>query len=127
MFATMRPEYPLTVFFDGGCPVCSREMAFIRKQTSGAKLIFIDISRPDFDPAPYGRSRKEFMAKMHAMDAKGRFLVGVDAFRALWQTMPGTLYPCLAKLTGLPGIHALARLGYRVFARLRRYLPPVGK
>jgi predicted DCC family thiol-disulfide oxidoreductase YuxK len=121
----VRPENPLTVFYDGNCSVCSREMAGYRGRVSEGLLHFVDISQPDFDPTPYGRSRQEFMRLMHVMDARGRFFVGVDAFRALWRGMPGEFYPLLAALTGLPGVHLFARIGYHLFARLRHYLPSI--
>jgi predicted DCC family thiol-disulfide oxidoreductase YuxK len=120
-------EFPLTVFFDGGCPVCTREIEYYRRMASEEKLNFVDISDPRFDPEPYGRTLKEFMAEMHAMDASGRFYRGVDAFRALWQGLPVSIYGDLGRLLGLPGIHLLARVGYHIFARLRRFLPRVGE
>lgn len=123
MSANISPDYPLTIFYDGSCPVCAREMAFYRSRVSTARMIFVDISRPDFDAAIYGRWRQDFMAALHVMDAGERFFVGVDAFRALWLAMPGRLYPFLARLTGLPGVHLLARGGYRLFARWRHLLP----
>ncbi len=119
--------FPLTVFYDGGCPVCSREIDRYRRISSVDKLIYVDISDPGFDPQRYGRTLEEFMAEMHAMDADGRFYRGVDAFRALWQGLPVSLYAELGEVLGLPGIHLLARIGYRVFARLRRFLPRLGK
>lgn len=123
MTSEVRPEYPLTVFYDGNCPVCSWEMDCYRRRGYAGKLNFVDISQPDFDPVPYGRSRQEFVALMHAMDAKGRFFVGVEAFRAMWRSMPGGFYPFLATLVSLPGIYPLAKMGYHLFARVRRYLP----
>lgn len=126
MASDIRPIYPLTVFYDGGCPVCAREIAHYRRRECEGRLYFVDISQPDFDPTLYGRSQQEFMARMHAMDSCGRFFVGVDAFRALWRGMPGRFYPFLATLAGFPGIHQLARGGYYWFARLRRYLSRPG-
>lgn len=123
MMSKVRPIYPLTVFYDGGCPVCAREMACYKRRVCDGRLSFVDISQPDFDPTPYGRTQQEFMASMHVMDARGRFFIGVEAFRALWWAMPGRFYPFMANLAGLPGIHSLARMGYDLFARLRRYLP----
>jgi predicted DCC family thiol-disulfide oxidoreductase YuxK len=119
--------FPLTVFYDGGCPVCSREIDHYRRMSSGDKLIFVDISDPDFDPKPYGRTLEEFMDEMHAMDADGCFYRGVDAFCALWQGLPVRFYGRIGEILGLPGIHLLARIGYRVFARLRRFPPRPGK
>lgn len=119
--------FPLTVFYDGGCPVCSREIGHYRRMAGGDKLIFVDISDPGFDPKRYGRTLEEFMTEMHAMDSSGSIYRGVDAFRALWQGLPVSLYGELGGVLGLPGIHLLARIGYRIFARLRRFLPRVGK
>lgn len=123
MATDVRPIYPLTVFYDAGCPVCAREIARYRRRGDDGRLSFVDISQPDFDPTLYGRPRQEFMAQMHALDARGRFFVGVEAFRALWRGMPGWFYPFLATFAGFPGVHLLARGGYYWFARLRHYLP----
>ncbi|ABA89978.1 protein of unknown function DUF393 [Syntrophotalea carbinolica DSM 2380] len=123
MPANISPEFPLTIFYDGSCPLCAREMAFYRSRVSAARMIFVDISRPDFDAATYGRWRQEFMAALHVLDAGGHFFVGVDAFRALWLAMPDRFYPFLARLTGLPGVYLLARVGYRLFVRWRHLLP----
>jgi len=121
----MREEvvFPLTVFYDGSCPVCAREMAHYRRKSRGGRLVFVDISAPGFEPQRYGRSLQEFMARMHAMDAEGRVYRGVDAFPVIWQTFPDPFYRLLGSFIRLPGIHLLARLGYALFARFRPYLP----
>lgn len=118
-----RPTFPLMVFYDGSCWVCAAEMAHYRDLRHGGQLLFIDISAADFDPALYGRSLDEFMAQLHVRDAAGRDFLGVDAFPPLWQALPGPGYRILAHLVPLPGIHRLASWGYRLFARLRPYLP----
>jgi predicted DCC family thiol-disulfide oxidoreductase YuxK len=119
--------FPLKVFFDGGCPVCSREIEHYRKMGGEDKLIFVDIDDPEFAPEEYGLTREDFMKEMHAMDASGEFYRGVDAFRALWSGLPVSIYGDLAGLLGLPGIHHLSKIGYRGFARMRRFLPRVEK
>jgi predicted DCC family thiol-disulfide oxidoreductase YuxK len=119
--------FPLKVFYDGGCPVCAREMNHYRRMADGSKLDFVDISEPQFAADRYGKSLDEFMKEMHVLDASGRFYRGVDAFRAIWQGLPVSIYGDLATLLGLPGIHLLARIGYRGFARLRRFLPRLEK
>jgi predicted DCC family thiol-disulfide oxidoreductase YuxK len=119
--------FPLKVFYDGGCPVCSREIDHYRKMGGEGKLIFVDIDDPDFVPEKYGRTREEFMKEMHALDASGKTFRGLDAFRALWQGLPVSIYGDLAFLLGLPGIHLLSSIGYRGFARLRRFLPRLEK
>ena len=41
----------LTVFFDGACPICSREIAHYRRRDSEGRLRLVDIAAPSFDAA----------------------------------------------------------------------------
>ena len=118
-----RPVFPLTIFYDGSCSVCAGEMAVYRRRDSRNRLNFVDIGSGDFVAENYGRSRDEFMKQLHVRDATGRYFLAVDGFIAIWQAFPGTLYPWLGRLLALPPVRPLAGLGYRLFARLRRYLP----
>lgn len=118
-----KPALPLTVFYDGSCVVCATEMEHYMRKNREGRLVFVDISDPDFDSGRYGGSREEFMAQMHVLDAQGRFYRGVDAFAVIWGVFPGRHYRLLGWFIEQPGVHLLARLGYRGFARLRRYLP----
>ena len=115
--------FPLTIFFDGSCRVCAGEMATYRRRDTEGRLTFVDISDDDFVAADFGRSRDEFMTQLHVRDAAGRYFLGVDAFIAIWQAFPGTLYPQLGSLLGWPPVRPLAGVGYWLFARLRRFLP----
>jgi len=115
--------FPLTVFYDGSCIVCAREMGHYMRQEHGGRLLFVDIGDPDFSPTPYGRSLDEFMEQMHVIDARGRLFLGVDAFPAIWEALPGRFYRLLGRILLWPGIHLCARLGYRAFARVRLFLP----
>lgn len=118
------PAYPLRVFFDGSCAVCAAEMEVYRRKEHAGRLVFVDIAAPDFDPAPYGITLDAFMYEMHAIDRDGRVYRNVEAFRAIWQAFPAsTRYGLLGTLVTLPGVNHLARLAYRSFARIRKYLP----
>ena len=118
------PAFPLQVFYDGSCSVCAKEMGIYRQKGHAGRLVFTDISAPDFDPAPYRLDLADFMRVMHAIDRQGRIFRGIDAFRAVWCAFPDSFgYRSLSTLIALPGVHALARLAYLGFARLRKYLP----
>jgi predicted DCC family thiol-disulfide oxidoreductase YuxK len=118
------PAYPLKIFFDGSCSVCAAEMAIYQRKEHGGRLQFVDISAPDFDPAPYGISLEALMYEMHAIDRENRVYRGVEAFRAIWQAFPSsTRYGLLGALVNLPGINLLARSAYWCFARSRKFLP----
>lgn len=118
------PEFPLRVFYDGACPVCSREIAgYLRKDCEG-RLLPVDISAAEFDPRPFGISRQEFLNELHVIDRTGKVFRGIDAFRAIWRAFPSSgAYRLLDGLVGLPVVNLFARLGYKVFARLRPRLP----
>ena len=118
------PAFPLQVFYDGSCSVCAAEMDIYRRREHAGRLIFVDISRPDFDPAPHGISLQEFMHEMHGIDQQGRVFRGLEAFRAIWQAFPDSVrYRLLAALITLPGVNQLARMAYWSFAGIRKYLP----
>ena len=118
------PDFPLRIFYDGSCIVCATEIEHYLRRDREGRLEPVDISAADFNPAPYGISREEFMAQLHAIDSSGRVYRGVEAFRAIWQAFPeSTWLGLLGRFISLPGISALARLAYRGFARIRKYLP----
>jgi predicted DCC family thiol-disulfide oxidoreductase YuxK len=114
--------YPLKVFYDGACGVCSSEMSYYRS-IADKKVVFIDIAAQDFCPETFGRQEEDFQRELHVCDAEGRFATGVEGFRLLWEALPSPFYPLLSKFVGLPGIHLAAVAGYSVFARFRHLLP----
>jgi predicted DCC family thiol-disulfide oxidoreductase YuxK len=123
----MNTDTPLEVFYDGSCIVCAREMESYRRRVAEQRLVFVDISAAEFVATDYGLSQAEFMRELKVRDATGRFYSGVDAFVALWRTLPdGSFYRLLAELVPLPGVRFAAGLGYRLFARYRHLLPRRG-
>ena len=118
------PRFPLRIFYDGACRVCATEIEHYGRSAAAGRLLPVDISAPEFDPAPLGISREALLYQMHAIDAAGRIYRNVEAFWAIWQAFPAASgYGLLGRLVTLPLLNPLARLGYRIFARLRRYLP----
>jgi predicted DCC family thiol-disulfide oxidoreductase YuxK len=119
-----KPDFPIQVFFDGACVVCSREIAHYVRMDQEQRLIPIDISHSDFDPKPYGITLDDFMYELHVIDQRGRVYRGVEGFWAIWQAFPSsTALGLLGSLITLPLVNPLARLSYKVFARLRPFLP----
>ena len=124
----MATSFPLQIFYDGNCVVCSTEMENYRKRNPENRLQFIDISVEDFDPEHYGKSQADFLAQLHVRDAAGDYYTGVDAFVTIWQAYPsGSLYRLFSAMIGLPGINLVSRFGYKVFARYRHLLPKRGQ
>ncbi len=118
----MPVTYPLTIFFDGACGVCSTEISYYRS-IADQRIRFVNIADPDFDAAVFSKTMDDFQKQLHASDAKGQYFTGVEAFRQLWNALPSPFYPLLSTFVGLPGIHLAARSGYAIFSRFRHLLP----
>ncbi len=114
--------YPLTIFYDGACGVCSTEITYYRS-IADQRVRFVDITALDFDAESFGKSVDDFQRKLHARDADGQYFTGVEAFRQLWEALPSPFYPLLSTFVGLPGIHLAARTGYAIFSRFRYFVP----
>src|SRR6516164_7351318 len=95
---------PLIVFYDGLCPLCSREMEHYSRRVGDDAVRFVDITAADFVADAYGVDPVRIHKLMH-VSVGGRILTGVDAFTALWQVVPG--YGRLARLARLPGMRFL--------------------
>ncbi len=82
----MSQEPKLTLLFDGGCPLCQREVSFLRSRDSLSKIAFVDIDSSSYNPDLYrGISYKEAMGRIHAIRASGEILKDVQVFREAYQ------------------------------------------
>ena len=112
---------PVTVYFDGACHLCSREIEHYRSKDTEGKLCLVDISHPTFDAAALGLDSQLVQKFMHVRLPNGTLVTGVDAFVAIWNVLPG--YSGLSRIAKLPGMNVLLRGGYRGFAAIRPFLP----
>jgi predicted DCC family thiol-disulfide oxidoreductase YuxK len=112
----MSPDFDIEVFFDGGCPLCRREMNLIRCWDRRQRLRFTDIDAETFDPAAVGKTRDELMAEIHGRLPDGSLISGVEVFRRLYSAVG---FRWLVAPTRLPGLSWLCDVGYRLFARNR--------
>ena len=113
---TTDSAYDIEVFYDGGCPLCLREITMLRRWDRQSKIRFTDIDAADFQPAAVGKSYEELMAQMHGRLADGTWVQGVEVFRRLYAVVG---FVRLAALSRLPLISQVLNLGYSVFARNR--------
>ncbi len=113
----MNSPRQFTVYFDGSCAVCSREIAFYQRRAGADVICFADISRVRGGFVAPDLSREEAMAVLHVRDEQGRLVSGVDAFLALWHRLPGLRW--MAFFGGLPGLRQILELGYAAFLRWR--------
>lgn len=108
--------FEVELFFDGDCPLCAREVRWLRRLDAQARVRFTDIALPTFDPSVTGRPRSELMASLHARLPDGTWLTGVDSFRAVYAAVG---LRRLVALSRLPGVSWALDRGYAWFARNR--------
>ena len=110
---------PLTVLYDGACPLCRREIGIYRglePLQPASPLCFADV-RDAALPLPPGTTREQLLARFHLSSANGELLSGAQAFLALWAALPGWRW--LARAGRLPGAAWAMERAYRLFLRWR--------
>ena len=107
----------LTLLFDGGCPLCQREVSFLRSRDTFNNILFVDIDSPDFNPDLFsGISYREAMGRIHAITPSGQILKDVGVFREAYRLVGlGWFYAP----TTWPLLGALIDVIYRLWARWR--------
>lgn len=105
---------PIELFFDGACPLCSREVAWIRRHDHRGAIRFTDISSPNVAGLP--ASRDVLMEKIHARLGDGTLIEGVEVFRRVYEAIG---FRRSVKLTRLPVVAPLLDALYSVFAKNR--------
>ena len=118
----MAATYPLTLLYDAQCPVCSLEMDHLRSLNQEGKLVFVDITAPGFDPAPYGVPLAAMDAEIHARRADGQVIRGVQVLRLAYEAVG---LGWVMRPTAWAPLRALSDVGYRIFARHRREISRV--
>ncbi len=114
---------PLTVLYDGACPLCRREIGIYRglqPLRSGGPVCFADISDAAFPlpkALPTGTTREQLLARFHVRGRDGELLSGAQAFLALWAALPGWRWLALAGR--VPGAAWAMERTYRLFLHWR--------
>jgi predicted DCC family thiol-disulfide oxidoreductase YuxK len=107
-----------TVFFDGGCPMCRREIAHYQRLDDTGRIRWLDIHQEPDAVAEVGVSWETAMQRLHVRSGSGVLHTGVPAFVAIWRELPR--YRWLARLVGgIPGLIPVLDFAYGRFARWR--------
>ncbi|WP_422020541.1 thiol-disulfide oxidoreductase DCC family protein [Roseibium sp.] len=107
----------ISVYYDGKCGLCSKEINFFKRRTPKHPILWHDIANDPAQLEGTGVSQAEALMFMHVRDAEGVMRTEVDAFIALWRQFSGWSF--LSRFVSLPGIYQLAGVLYRVFAKVR--------
>ncbi|MBV7266507.1 thiol-disulfide oxidoreductase DCC family protein [Erythrobacter ani] len=77
--------HKVTVWFDGACPLCQREIAFMRKLDREDAIRFIDVAHEADPNCPIDQTK--LLERFHAEES-GTILSGAAAFAAMWRAIP---------------------------------------
>ena len=75
----------LTVWHDGDCPLCRREIALLKRLDRRGAITFVDLRGNGALACPV--SREAALARFHALE-DGQVLSGAAAFAAMWRAIP---------------------------------------
>ena len=107
------PQPSLEVWYDGGCPLCRREITLMRRLDRAGRIRFIDVSR---SASACPLDRQALLARFHARE-NGVMLSGAAAFAAMWRAIP--LLAPLGQLARLPAVLRLLEWAYGHFLAVR--------
>jgi predicted DCC family thiol-disulfide oxidoreductase YuxK len=109
-------DKPFKLLYDGECPICRREVEWLKRRDHRGRLVAEDISSPNFHAEAYGLCQTDVMAVMHGVLPDGRIVRRTVAIREAYRAVG--LGWIVAPLSW-PVIGWLADKAYGVFARNR--------
>lgn len=107
-----------TVYFDGACPVCRREIEHYRRQKGATAIDWVDAASCDTSALGIDLARDAALSRLHARRPDGSLVSGVAAFALIWSRLPA--YRGLARIVSRRPVLAILEAGYTGFLRLRR-------
>jgi predicted DCC family thiol-disulfide oxidoreductase YuxK len=110
---------PLTVYFDGSCPLCTIEISHYAAQSGADGLVFVDVATPNANTG-MDLSPAAAMSRFHVRFADGRLVSGAAAFIEIWRRLPR--WHVAARLASLPGMATVLEVSYRLFLPVRPLL-----
>ena len=115
---TSEQPCPPTVYFDGACPLCAREIAMYRRQPGADRVQWVDVAGCEAVSIGPDLTREAAMARLHLRRADGHLVSGAKAFIEMWRALPRWAW--LGRLLdNRPSLWALEG-GYRAFLLVRR-------
>ena len=103
----------VTIWFDGGCPLCRREIALMRRLDRRGAIAFVDLTTEAACPLDHA----ELLARFHAQERGGPIVSGAAAFAAMWRAIPVLAWA--GQVARLPLAAWLLEVGYRFWLRVR--------
>lgn len=111
----------ITVYYDGLCQLCSREINHYKKMDGAHNIAFVDITSVGFSAEAESLDPLKVHQSLHVRDAQGKVHVGVEAFIAIWSQLNSLKK--IVPLASFGPIKKVLEAGYFLFAKVRPLLP----
>lgn len=111
------PAVPVTVYYDGTCALCRREIERYRASGAGDRLDYVDLADERSADRASGLDRAAAKLRLHARRTDGKLVTGLDAYSAVWQQIPA--WQGAGRLLTSPGFRQIAGAVYWVYLRYR--------
>jgi predicted DCC family thiol-disulfide oxidoreductase YuxK len=111
----------ISVFFDGKCNLCSKEINYYQRIAPKNTFNWVDITKTPGELDKFEIKLSDGLRLMHVADSNGNIFTGVDAFIIMWKQIK--YWKILGLFASLPIVKQIANLLYRYFAdwRFNRY------
>jgi len=116
MSAATSADAALTVWYDGGCPLCRREIALLSRLDRARRIEFVDLTA---QPLHCPLEPALLLARLHAREGE-RLHSGAAAFAAMWRQLP--LLRPLGLAAQWPPLLAAMEWLYLRFLKVRPWL-----
>ena len=107
----------ITVFYDGKCGLCSKEINHYKKIAPDGLFVWQDITSSADGLNKHGITLAEGLKFLHTVSHDGQVHVGLDSFILIWRQL--SRWRILAEFVSLPLIRQTAELCYCLFASWR--------
>ncbi|MEM7499390.1 MAG: DUF393 domain-containing protein [Pseudomonadota bacterium] len=114
---TSDPRAAETVFYDGGCPICAREVAGYRRMAGAETVEWVDVATAPEAALPEGATRQALLSRFTVRRADGATVDGAAGFFSLWRRLGPTAR--IARLLDRRPFTDIAEGAYRLFLLLR--------
>lgn len=115
-FKQKQIKHDLKLLFDGECPLCVKEVNFLKSRNEKGLIAFVDLADPLYSPEENSGIRYETgMATIHGV-YKGNVMTGVEVFEKAYSCVGlGWVY----SFTKVPALLTAANKVYDVWAKYR--------
>jgi predicted DCC family thiol-disulfide oxidoreductase YuxK len=107
----------ITVFYDGKCGLCSKEINHYKSIAPEGIFIWEDITQSIIALKREGISLSQGLKLLHAKDKNGQMHIGLDAFILIWGQLKR--WKIVSKFASLPIVYQILTLAYKGFANWR--------